>query len=152
MPAYAIHRRPPRTMTELDQAKLQPGDIVLMSSPGGNLSQSMIMGEVIRARELRTLLADDARSWRAWRRLWRRLMYYARPLEPQPPARPLVRVCMYCARVYVALPLARGIDEDDRAWDTVPRWVREQFGTPALRVIPSHGMCPTCGRQYLPHF
>ncbi len=39
---------------QLDQAKLQPGDIVLMSSPGGNLSQSMIMGEVIRARGLST--------------------------------------------------------------------------------------------------
>lgn len=39
---------------QLDQAKLQPGDIVLMSSPGGNLSQSMIMGETIRARSLST--------------------------------------------------------------------------------------------------
>ncbi|MCX7320330.1 MAG: hypothetical protein NT113_12855 [Hyphomicrobiales bacterium] len=39
---------------QLDQAKLQPGDIVLLSSPGGNLSQSMIMGEVIRARGLST--------------------------------------------------------------------------------------------------
>lgn len=39
---------------QLDQAKLQPGDLVLMSSPGGNLSQSMIIGEVIRARGLST--------------------------------------------------------------------------------------------------
>ncbi|WP_249225531.1 COG3904 family protein [Tardiphaga alba] len=39
---------------QVAQAKLQPGDIVLMSSPGGNLSQSMIMGEVIRAHGLTT--------------------------------------------------------------------------------------------------
>jgi hypothetical protein len=39
---------------QLDHARLQPGDVVLMSSPGGNLSQSMIMGEVIRARGLST--------------------------------------------------------------------------------------------------
>lgn len=39
---------------QLEQARLQPGDIVLMSSPGGNLSQSMIMGETIRARGLST--------------------------------------------------------------------------------------------------
>jgi len=32
----------------LDEAKLKPGDLVLLSSPGGNLIQSMIMGENIR--------------------------------------------------------------------------------------------------------
>lgn len=32
----------------LDEAKLKPGDLVLLSSPGGNLNQSMIMGENIR--------------------------------------------------------------------------------------------------------
>lgn len=39
---------------EVAKAKLQPGDLVLLSSPGGNLTQSMIMGEVIRAHGLDT--------------------------------------------------------------------------------------------------
>lgn len=38
----------------LAEAKLKPGDVVLLSSPGGNLSQSIIMGENIRARGLST--------------------------------------------------------------------------------------------------
>jgi len=38
----------------LDEAKLRPGDVVLLSSPGGNLNQSIIMGENIRARGLAT--------------------------------------------------------------------------------------------------
>jgi len=38
----------------LDEARLVPGDVVLMSSPGGNLEQAVIMGEVIRARGLAT--------------------------------------------------------------------------------------------------
>lgn len=38
----------------LDEAHLAAGDVVLLSSPGGNLDQAIIMGEVIRARELAT--------------------------------------------------------------------------------------------------
>jgi hypothetical protein len=38
----------------LDEAHLVPGDIVLMSSPGGDLEQAVIMGEVIRAHGLVT--------------------------------------------------------------------------------------------------
>jgi hypothetical protein len=38
----------------LDEAHLVPGDVVLMSSPGGDLEQAVIMGEVIRARGLAT--------------------------------------------------------------------------------------------------
>src|SRR5262249_39841253 len=38
----------------LSEAHLIPGDIVLMSSPGGDLDQALIMGEVIRARGLVT--------------------------------------------------------------------------------------------------
>lgn len=38
----------------LDEAHLAPGDLVLLSSPGGDLGQAIIMGEVIRARGLAT--------------------------------------------------------------------------------------------------
>jgi hypothetical protein len=38
----------------LDEARLNTGDLVLLSSPGGNLDQALIMGEVIRARGLAT--------------------------------------------------------------------------------------------------
>lgn len=38
----------------LEEAHLKTGDLVLMSSPGGDLGQSVIMGEVIRARGLVT--------------------------------------------------------------------------------------------------
>lgn len=38
----------------LDEARLKPGGVVLLSSPGGDLGQSVIMGEVIRARGLAT--------------------------------------------------------------------------------------------------
>jgi hypothetical protein len=38
----------------LDEARLKPGDLVLLSSPGGDLGQSVIMGELIRARSLVT--------------------------------------------------------------------------------------------------
>ena len=38
----------------LDEAHLVPGDTVLLSSPGGNLGQAIIMGEVIRSRGLTT--------------------------------------------------------------------------------------------------
>jgi hypothetical protein len=40
----------------LDEAKLVPGDIVLLSSPGGRLDQALIMGDVIRARGLTTMV------------------------------------------------------------------------------------------------
>jgi hypothetical protein len=38
----------------LDEAYLNVGDLVLLSSPGGNLDQALIMGEVIRSRGLAT--------------------------------------------------------------------------------------------------
>ncbi|WP_249151650.1 hypothetical protein [Bradyrhizobium liaoningense] len=38
----------------IDEAKLSPGDLILLSSPGGNLAQAVIMGEAIRARGLDT--------------------------------------------------------------------------------------------------
>jgi hypothetical protein len=38
----------------LDQAHLSAGDTVLMSSPGGDLSQAVIMGEIIRSHGLAT--------------------------------------------------------------------------------------------------
>jgi hypothetical protein len=45
----------------LDEAHLVAGDVVLMSSPGGDLDQGMIMGEVIRSRGLATAVgAADA--------------------------------------------------------------------------------------------
>jgi hypothetical protein len=40
----------------LDEAKLVAGDIVLLSSPGGRLDQSLIMGDVIRSRGLTTMV------------------------------------------------------------------------------------------------
>ncbi len=42
----------------LDQARLRPGDVVLLSSPGGDLDQSMIMGEMVRARGLATAVGS----------------------------------------------------------------------------------------------
>jgi len=38
----------------VDEAHLAAGDTVLMSSPGGNLGQAIIMGEIIRSRGLAT--------------------------------------------------------------------------------------------------
>jgi hypothetical protein len=38
----------------LDEAHLADGDVVLLSSPGGDLGQALIMGEVIRSRGLAT--------------------------------------------------------------------------------------------------
>ncbi len=38
----------------LDQARLTAGDMVLLSSPGGDLNQATIMGEIIRSRGLAT--------------------------------------------------------------------------------------------------
>lgn len=39
---------------KLDEAHLTPGDAVLLSSPGGDLGQAIIMGEIIRSRGLAT--------------------------------------------------------------------------------------------------
>jgi len=46
----------------IDEAHLVKGDVVLLSSPGGNLQQAMTMGEVIRAHGLATAVgaADPA--------------------------------------------------------------------------------------------
>jgi hypothetical protein len=41
----------------LDAAALAAGDIVVMTSPGGNLDQAMIMGELVRWRGLATAIA-----------------------------------------------------------------------------------------------
>ena len=38
----------------LDEANLKPGDVILLSSPGGNLDQGVIMGEIIHAHALAT--------------------------------------------------------------------------------------------------
>lgn len=40
--------------SELDAARLAPGDVVVLSSPGGDVDQAIIMGEIIRARQLVT--------------------------------------------------------------------------------------------------
>jgi hypothetical protein len=42
---------------QLDNAKLRPGDTVAFSSPGGDVDQSIIIGELIRSRGLRTAVA-----------------------------------------------------------------------------------------------
>ena len=42
----------------LDQANLAPGDIVLLASPGGDLAQATIMGEIIRQRQLATAVGS----------------------------------------------------------------------------------------------
>jgi hypothetical protein len=41
----------------LDAAKLTEGDFVVLSSPGGQLDQALIMGDVIRSRGLTTMVA-----------------------------------------------------------------------------------------------
>lgn len=41
---------------QLDDAKLAPGDLVFLSSPGGRLDQALIMGEIIRSRGLTTVV------------------------------------------------------------------------------------------------
>ncbi|MDH2383454.1 hypothetical protein QDT69_18210 [Bradyrhizobium sp. CER78] len=46
----------------LDEARLSPDDVVLLSSPGGALDQAAIMGEVIRARRLVTAVATSDAS------------------------------------------------------------------------------------------
>jgi hypothetical protein len=39
---------------KIDSAHLIPGDVILLSSPGGNLGQALIMGEIIRTHGLTT--------------------------------------------------------------------------------------------------
>lgn len=51
----------------LDEAHLGAGDIVLLSSPGGNLDQALIMGEVIRSRALATAVGTADASGRITR-------------------------------------------------------------------------------------
>jgi len=46
----------------LDEAHLAAGDIVLMSSPGGDLNQAIIIGEIIRSRRLATAVGVAAPS------------------------------------------------------------------------------------------
>jgi hypothetical protein len=43
----------------VDEAHLKPGDLVLLSSPGGDLGQSIIMGEFIRAHGLVTAVGTN---------------------------------------------------------------------------------------------
>lgn len=51
----------------LDEAHLAAGDIVLLSSPGGNLGQALIMGEIIRSRGLATAVGTTDASGRVAR-------------------------------------------------------------------------------------
>jgi hypothetical protein len=48
----------------LDEAGLAAGDVVLLSSPGGDLSQAVIMGEIIRSRRLATAVGTADASGR----------------------------------------------------------------------------------------
>jgi hypothetical protein len=48
----------------LDEAHLAAGDLVLLSSPGGNLDQALIMGEIIRSRGLATAVGTADASGR----------------------------------------------------------------------------------------
>ncbi|KRQ92879.1 hypothetical protein [Bradyrhizobium valentinum] len=48
----------------LDQANLAAGDIVLLASPGGDLNQAAIMGEIIRSRSLATAVGSADASGR----------------------------------------------------------------------------------------
>jgi len=52
---------------KLDETQLASGDVVLLSSPGGDLNQAMIMGEMIRSRGLATAVgtADAAGEMRS---------------------------------------------------------------------------------------
>jgi hypothetical protein len=52
---------------QLDEAHLAAGDIVLLSSPGGNLGQALIMGEIIRAHGLATAVGTIDASGRLTR-------------------------------------------------------------------------------------
>lgn len=48
--------------TQIEQAKLAPGDLVLLSSPGGDVGQAIIMGEIIRSHGLATAVGMPAGS------------------------------------------------------------------------------------------
>jgi len=48
----------------LDEAHLAAGDLILLSSPGGNLNQATIMGEIIRSRGLVTAVGNADASGR----------------------------------------------------------------------------------------
>jgi hypothetical protein len=48
----------------LDEADLVAGDMILLSSPGGNLNQAVIIGEIIRARGLVTAVGNADASGR----------------------------------------------------------------------------------------
>jgi hypothetical protein len=50
--------------TQLDEAHLAPGDLVLLSSPGGDVAQALIMGEIIRSRALATAVGTTDSSGR----------------------------------------------------------------------------------------
>ncbi len=47
---------------QIDEAHLAPGDAILLSSPGGDLGQAIIMGEIIRARGLATAVGTSDTS------------------------------------------------------------------------------------------
>jgi hypothetical protein len=49
---------------KLDQANLAAGDIILLASPGGDLNQATIMGEIIRQRSLATAVGGADASGR----------------------------------------------------------------------------------------
>ena len=46
----------------IDEARLKPGDAVLLSSPGGNLDQALIIGEIIRSHGLDTAVGTIGNS------------------------------------------------------------------------------------------
>ncbi len=48
----------------LQQANLAPGDVVLLASPGGDLAQATIMGEIIRQHQLATAVGSADASGR----------------------------------------------------------------------------------------
>jgi len=50
--------------SRLDEAGLAAGDLVLLSSPGGDLNQAVIMGEIIRSRGLATAVGTADASGR----------------------------------------------------------------------------------------
>ena len=50
--------------TQIEHANLAPGDLVLLSSPGGDVGQAIIMGEIIRSRGLATAVGSPADSGR----------------------------------------------------------------------------------------
>ncbi len=50
--------------SRLDQANLAAGDIVLLASPGGDLNQAVIIGEIIRQRSLATAVGSADASGR----------------------------------------------------------------------------------------